>query len=83
MLFLYYQLWESDNTDHADTDFLDDRWMHDYILGKISEKMDDNSTLFMDYYIKAAQNLYSNGATFPEHITYTHPEHFSIEMLEV
>jgi len=57
--------------------------MHHYVLGKISEKNDDNSTVFMDHYLKAVQYLNSYGAEFPEHIIYTCPQYYSIEVLEV
>jgi len=53
------------------------------VLGKITEKNDDNSTVFMDHYLKAAQYLNSYGAKFPEHIIYTAPQYYSIEVLEV
>lgn len=57
--------------------------MHHYVLGKITEKNDDNSSVFMDHYLKAAQYLDSYGAEFPEHIIYTAPQYYSIEVLEV
>lgn len=57
--------------------------MHHYILGKIAEKNDENTTLFMDHYLKAAHFLNSYGAKFPERITYTDPQYYSIEVLEV
>lgn len=57
--------------------------MHHYVLGKITEKNDDNSIVFMDHYLKAAQYLDSYGAMFPEHIIYTSPQYYSIEVLEV
>jgi len=57
--------------------------MHHYVLGKITEKNDDNSTVFMNHYLKAAQYLNSYGAKFPEHIIYTSPQYYSIEVLEV
>lgn len=69
--------------DYTDCDSQDERWMHHYILGKIAEKNDDNSTLFMSHYLKAAEFLDSYGAKFPEHITYTAPQYYSIEVLEV
>jgi len=56
--------------------------MHHYVLGKIAEKNDDNSTLFMDHYLKAVQFLDSYGAKFPENIIYTTPQFYSIEVLE-
>lgn len=77
-VIVHYQVW-----DYTNCDSQDERWMHYYILGKISEKIDDNATLFMDHYLKAAQCLDNYGARFPEHIIYTHPEYYSIEMLEV
>jgi hypothetical protein len=57
--------------------------MHHYVLGKINEKNDDNSVLFMDHYLKAAEFLDSYGAIFPKHIIYTSPQYYSIEVLEV
>lgn len=57
--------------------------MHYYILGKIAENNDENPTLCMDHYIKAAQFLDSYGAEFPENILYTAPQYYSIEVLEV
>lgn len=74
----YYQVW-----DCTDCDAQDERWMHHYVLGKINEKNDDNSVLFMDHYLKAAEFLDSYGAIFPKHITYTSPQYYSIEVLEV
>lgn len=57
--------------------------MHHYILGKIAEKNDDNSLIFMDHYLKAATFLNSYDAKFPELISYTSPQFYSIEVLEV
>jgi len=57
--------------------------MHYYILGKIAEKNDDNPLLFIDHYLKAVQFLDSYGAKFPDHIIYTSPQLYSIEVLEV
>lgn len=37
----------------------------------------------MDHYLKALQFLDSYGAEFPEHISYTDPQYYSIEVLEV
>jgi len=57
--------------------------MHYYILGKIAEKFDDGSTLFIEHYLKSIQFLDSYNAKFPEHITYIDPQYYSIEVLEV
>ncbi|XP_027850821.2 calcineurin-binding protein cabin-1-like [Aphis gossypii] len=69
--------------EYTDCDSQDERWMHHYVLGKITEKNDDNSLVFMDHYLKAAQYLDSYGAMFPEHIIYTSPQYYSIEVLEI
>lgn len=57
--------------------------MHYYILGKIAEKNDENPIQFLDHYLKAVQFLDSYGAKFPDHISYTTPQLYSIEVLEV
>lgn len=69
--------------EYTDCDSQDERWMHHYVLGKITEKNDDNSIVFMDHYLKAIQYLNSYGAKFPEHIIYTCPQYYSIEVLEI
>ncbi|VVC42534.1 Hypothetical protein CINCED_3A009963 [Cinara cedri] len=79
-------VWDSINCDDYEERsswMQDERWVHHYILGKICEKNDDNSGLFMDHYLKAAQCLDSYGAKFPEQFIYTQPEHYAIEMLEI
>lgn len=78
MLLLIYQVWS-----HTNSGSHDKRWLHYYILGKITEKNDDNPTLFIDYYLKAVQFLYSYGAILPDHITHTSPQLYSIEIVEV
>lgn len=77
LILFIFQAWINDSVSQ------DERWMHYYILGKISEKSEDCSILFIEYYLKAIQFLNSYNAIFPKHITYTDPQYYSIEVLEV
>lgn len=59
----------------------DERWLHHYMLGKISEKHGDLS--YFEHYEKAAELLYENEAEYPTKIGYTTPQTLAIEALEV
>lgn len=59
----------------------DERWLHHYMLGKISEKHGDLN--YFEHYEKAADLLYENEAEYPSKISYNTPQTLSIEALEV
>lgn len=74
------QLWRDLGEDSAQQD---ERWLHHYMLGKITEKREDDPMAAIQQYQKAAHFLYENNATYPVKINYTNPPEYSIEALEV
>lgn len=61
----------------------DEKWLHQYMIGKIAEKRKDAPKVTIDYYLKAAKFLYENGATYPIKISHMKPTNLSIEALEI
>lgn len=67
----------------GDPDSHDEKWLYHYMLGKISEKRKEQPEMFINHYIKAAQCLYENNASYPFRICHSNPQNLSIEALEV
>ncbi|XP_066593480.1 calcineurin-binding protein cabin-1-like [Prorops nasuta] len=61
----------------------DERWLYQYMLGKIAEKKNKDPPIFLDYYSKASTLLYENGAQYPHRISHSCPQNLAIEALEV
>lgn len=61
----------------------DEKWLHFYMLGKISEKRGNAPREYLNYYIKASKYLQESNATYPSKINYNSPQNLSIEALEI
>lgn len=61
----------------------DDKWLNQYMLGKISEKRKENPKVYLNHYLRASNYLYENNATYPIKINHSNPTNLSIEALEV
>ncbi|XP_068250367.1 uncharacterized protein [Palaemon carinicauda] len=61
----------------------DERWLHCYMLGKVSEKKGRPPQTIIQYYIKAARYLHNIRAKYPVRINYNSPQEFSVEALEM
>ncbi|XP_054016613.1 calcineurin-binding protein cabin-1-like isoform X2 [Hylaeus anthracinus] len=61
----------------------DERWLYQYMLGKITEKKNQDPPIFLKYYAKASELLYHNNAQYPRRISHKCPQLLSVEALEV
>ncbi|XP_003701167.1 calcineurin-binding protein cabin-1 [Megachile rotundata] len=61
----------------------DERWLYQYMLGKIAEKKNQDPPIFLEHYAKASELLYHNNAQYPRRISHKGPQHLSVEALEV
>ncbi|KAG6802793.1 calcineurin-binding protein cabin-1 [Apis mellifera caucasica] len=61
----------------------DERWLYQYMLGKIAEKKNQDPPIYLEHYAKASELLYHNNAQYPRRINHKYPQHLSIEALEV
>lgn len=61
----------------------DERWLHHYMLGKISEKRKEQPDIQLNHYIKSAKFLYENNASYPFKISHSNPQNLSVEALEI
>lgn len=61
----------------------DERWLYQYMLGKISEKRKDPPSVYLTHYLESAKCLYENNATYPFKINHSNPQNLSIEALEI
>ncbi|XP_064089547.1 calcineurin-binding protein cabin-1-like [Macrobrachium nipponense] len=61
----------------------DERWLHCYMLGKVSEKKGRPPQTIIQYYLKAANYLHNIRAKYPTRINYNSPQEFSVEALEM
>lgn len=69
--------WQANEGEH------DERWLHHYMLGKISEKRKQEPAAYLEHYNKAGKLLFENKATYPLKINYNNPQHLSMEALEI
>lgn len=67
------------NEDHLQ----DERWLYHYMLGKISEKRNEDPPLFLDHYERASELLYKNNAHYPKRISLKNANNNAMEALEV
>ncbi|BES95231.1 Calcineurin-Hypothetical protein protein [Nesidiocoris tenuis] len=74
------QLWYA--TQGADYP-IDERWLHHYMLGKIACKRDDDPSVYINHYLKAADLLHQVGANYPAVINHAAPQLLSVESLEI
>lgn len=70
-----------DNND--DDDGNDEKWLCQYMLGKISEKRKEEPKVYLNHYLMAANYLYESSATYPIKINHNNPTTLSVEALEV
>ncbi|XP_076237549.1 calcineurin-binding protein cabin-1 isoform X2 [Calliopsis andreniformis] len=61
----------------------DERWLYQYMLGKVAEKKNQDPPIFLEHYAKASELLYNNNAQYPRRISHKYPQQLSVEALEV
>uniref|UniRef100_A0A0A1X5G6 Calcineurin-binding protein cabin-1 n=1 Tax=Zeugodacus cucurbitae TaxID=28588 RepID=A0A0A1X5G6_ZEUCU len=61
----------------------EEKWLCQYMLGKIAEKQKEHPKTYLNFYLKAANNLYESNATYPIKINHSNPTTLSVEALEV
>ncbi|KAI9578800.1 hypothetical protein GQX74_009374 [Glossina fuscipes] len=61
----------------------DEKWLCQYMLGKISEKRKEEPKVYLNHYLMAANYLYENNATYPIKLNHSNPTTLSVEALEV
>lgn len=73
---------QSENEDDSENSD-DEKWLYNYMLGKVAEKRKEVPNTVIDYYLKSAQYLYENNATYPFKISSVNPQNLSLEALEI
>ncbi|XP_017876030.1 calcineurin-binding protein cabin-1-like [Ceratina calcarata] len=61
----------------------DERWLYQYMLGKVAEKKNQDPPIYLEHYAKASELLYHNNAQYPRRISHKSPQQLSVEALEV
>ncbi|XP_031617058.1 calcineurin-binding protein cabin-1-like isoform X2 [Contarinia nasturtii] len=61
----------------------DEKWLYHYMLGKVAEKRKEPPNVVIDHYLKSAQYLYENNATYPFKISSANPQNLALEALEI
>lgn len=61
----------------------DERWLHHYMLGKVTEKRSRPLVEALAHYQRASQLLEEAGAAYPRKISYNTPAQLSVEALEL
>lgn len=61
----------------------DERWLHCYMLGKISEKQGKAPQTILQKYLEASKHLHQIQAKYPVKINYNSPQEYSVEALEM
>ncbi|XP_014102649.2 calcineurin-binding protein cabin-1 [Bactrocera oleae] len=61
----------------------EEKWLCQYMLGKIAEKQKEHPKTYLNFYLKAANNLYESNATYPIKINHSNPTTLSVEALEI
>lgn len=61
----------------------DERWLSYLMTGKIKEKQKKPLMESLELYLKAMENLVSQGATVPKKINFNSPPEWTLELLEV
>ncbi|XP_037928084.1 calcineurin-binding protein cabin-1-like [Teleopsis dalmanni] len=87
MLEIAYNCFSLANTlqNNADEniDTHDEKWLCQYMLGKVAEKRKEAPKVFLNYYLTAANHLYENKATYPIKLNHSNPSTLSVEALEL
>ncbi|XP_061392801.1 calcineurin-binding protein cabin-1-like [Musca vetustissima] len=68
---------------HTSADSNDEKWLCQYMLGKISEKRQEDPSTYINNYLLAANYLYESNATYPIKVNHSNPTSLSVEALEV
>ncbi|XP_017475237.1 PREDICTED: calcineurin-binding protein cabin-1-like isoform X1 [Rhagoletis zephyria] len=71
------------NSSEENEDSHEEKWLCQYMLGKIAEKQKDHPKTYLNFYLKAANNLYESNATYPIKINHSNPTTLSVEALEI
>uniref|UniRef100_T1PHJ2 TPR repeat protein n=1 Tax=Musca domestica TaxID=7370 RepID=T1PHJ2_MUSDO len=71
----------ADSSDQHDSN--DEKWLCQYMLGKISEKRNEDPSVYINNYLSAANYLYESNATYPIKVNHSNPTSLSVEALEV
>ncbi|XP_053960915.1 calcineurin-binding protein cabin-1-like isoform X1 [Anastrepha ludens] len=72
---------ETDSEENGDSH--EEKWLCQYMLGKIAEKQKEHPKTYLNFYLKAANNLYESNATYPIKINHSNPTTLSVEALEI
>jgi len=60
-----------------------EKWMHYYMLGKTSEQLNENPSIYLQYYQQSLQELFLSGGHFLKKIQYHGAPEYSIESVEL
>ncbi|XP_067620884.1 calcineurin-binding protein cabin-1-like isoform X2 [Eurosta solidaginis] len=74
---------ETEDFEEENEDAHEEKWLCQYMLGKIAEKQKDHPKTYLNCYLQAANNLYEANATYPIKINHSNPTTLSVEALEV
>lgn len=66
-----------------DSGIQDERWLHQYMLGKVAEKRDHDPSIFLGHFAKACEHLHQIRASYARKISYNNPQNLAVEVLEV
>ncbi|XP_069674696.1 calcineurin-binding protein cabin-1-like isoform X2 [Periplaneta americana] len=66
-----------------DSGIQDERWLHQYMLGKVAEKRDHDPSVYLTHFTKASELLHENRASYARKISYNNPQNLAVEALEV
>lgn len=61
----------------------DEKWLYHYMLGKVSEKRKETPNVVIEHYLKSAEYLYENNASYPFKISSVNPQNLALEALEI
>ncbi|XP_075228430.1 calcineurin-binding protein cabin-1-like isoform X2 [Lycorma delicatula] len=76
-------LWSRYEKMGIEPEIQDERWLHHYMLGKIAEKREEKPIVYLNHFMQAVKFLHQNNAKYPEHISYSNPQLYSVEALEL
>ncbi|XP_026271506.1 calcineurin-binding protein cabin-1-like isoform X3 [Frankliniella occidentalis] len=61
----------------------DERWLQQFMLGKVAEKRGERPMIFLQHYRQAARLLFESNAEYPLSLNYDPPQHYAFEAHEV
>ncbi|XP_073826591.1 calcineurin-binding protein cabin-1-like [Musca autumnalis] len=74
---------QNSTAEDQNADSNDEKWLCQYMLGKISEKRKEDPRVYINNYLSAANYLYESNATYPIKVNHSNPTTLSVEALEV